>query len=51
MDSLLIAIKKRVNVAREIDKCQLQCHREKFQKGWLQRTANEMDILLDDEAL
>ncbi|XP_012232773.2 ATP-dependent RNA helicase DDX24 [Linepithema humile] len=49
IDNLLIAIKERVNVAREIDKLELRCRRENTQKSWLQKAKEEMDIILDDD--
>ncbi|XP_058790964.1 ATP-dependent RNA helicase ddx24 isoform X3 [Phymastichus coffea] len=49
IDRLLIAVKERVNVAREIDKLQLTYRRDNFHNGWLQKAAKEMDILLDND--
>ncbi|XP_001604682.1 ATP-dependent RNA helicase DDX24 [Nasonia vitripennis] len=49
VDRLLVAVKERVNVAREIDKLELTCRRDNSQKGWLQKAAKDMDLLLDDE--
>lgn len=51
VDRLLVAVKERVNVAREIDKLELRCRRDNSQKGWLQKAAKDMDLLLDDEEL
>ncbi|XP_015609090.1 ATP-dependent RNA helicase DDX24 [Cephus cinctus] len=51
VDRLLIAVKERVNVAREIDKLELICRRDNAQKGWLQRAVEEMDLVLDDDQL
>lgn len=51
VDRLLVAVKERVNVAREIDKLELTCRRDNSQKGWLQKAAKDMDLLLDDEEL
>lgn len=49
VDRLLVAVKERVNIAREIDKLELACRRNNSQKGWLQKAAKEMDILLDND--
>ncbi|XP_011502334.1 PREDICTED: ATP-dependent RNA helicase DDX24 [Ceratosolen solmsi marchali] len=49
IDSLLVDIKEIVNIAREIDKFELQYRRKNYQKGWLHKIANEMDVLIDDE--
>ncbi|XP_012284459.1 ATP-dependent RNA helicase DDX24 [Orussus abietinus] len=51
VDSLLIAIKERVNLAREIDKLELRCRRDNVQKGWLKRAVENMDIVLDEDQL
>lgn len=51
IDRLLVAVKERVNLAREIDKLELTCRRDNSQKGWLQKAAKEMDLLLDEEEL
>ena len=48
-DRLLVAVKERVDVAREIDKLDLNCRKENSRKGWLQKAAKEMDLLLDDD--
>ncbi|XP_014207809.1 ATP-dependent RNA helicase DDX24 [Copidosoma floridanum] len=49
IDRLLIAVKERVNIAREIDKLELTCRRDNTKKSWLQKAAKEMDLLLDDD--
>ncbi|EZA59290.1 hypothetical protein DMN91_008515 [Ooceraea biroi] len=49
IDTLLISIKERVNVAREIDKLELKCRRENAQKSWLQKAKEEMDMVDDDD--
>lgn len=49
MDRLLIAIKERVNIARDIDKLELKCRRENTQKSWLQKAVEDMDIVLDND--
>ncbi|KAL7303794.1 hypothetical protein TKK_0003922 [Trichogramma kaykai] len=49
VDRLLMCVKERVNVARDIDKLELTCRKENFDKSWRQKAAREMDILLDDD--
>lgn len=49
IDRLLVAIKERVDVAREIDKLELKCRRENIHKNWLRKAAEEMDIVLEDD--
>lgn len=48
IDRLLVGVKERVNLAREIDKLELTHRRDISRNGWLQKAAKEMDILLDD---
>lgn len=50
-DHLLIAVKERVNLAREIDKLQLTTLRDRTKKGWFEKAAKEMDILVDDDEM
>lgn len=49
VDRLLIAIKERVDVARDIDKLELKSRRQNNQKGWLQKAMEDMDMILDEE--
>ncbi|XP_008545144.1 ATP-dependent RNA helicase DDX24 [Microplitis demolitor] len=49
IDRLLVAVKERVNVAREIDKLELRCKRDNLKKSWLKKAAEEMDLLLDED--
>ncbi|XP_043277004.1 ATP-dependent RNA helicase DDX24 isoform X2 [Venturia canescens] len=49
VDRLLVAVKERVNLAREIDKLELRCRRDNVQKGWLKKAAEEMDLILDED--
>jgi len=48
IDNLLISIKERVNIAREIDRLELKYRRRNTEKSWLQKAKEDMDILLDD---
>ncbi|GJQ87087.1 hypothetical protein Trydic_g23940 [Trypoxylus dichotomus] len=47
-ENYLDAVRKRVNLAREIDKLELKMKKSKSSIGWLQKAAEEMDIILDD---
>ncbi|EFN81150.1 ATP-dependent RNA helicase DDX24 [Harpegnathos saltator] len=49
VDRLLIAIKERVNIAREIDKLELKCRRENNQKSWMRKAMEDMDMIVDDD--
>lgn len=49
IDRLLVAVKERVNVAREIDKLELVSKRDNLKKNWLKKAAEEMDLLLDED--
>ncbi|KAK5647351.1 hypothetical protein RI129_002243 [Pyrocoelia pectoralis] len=44
----LKAVKQRVNLARELDKVDLAVRKNQSESGWLQKAAEEMDILIDD---
>ncbi|KAF7279661.1 hypothetical protein GWI33_006826 [Rhynchophorus ferrugineus] len=46
-DKYLAAVKQRVNLAREVDKLQLQVRKVNSEEGWLQKAAKEMDIIID----
>jgi len=48
IDRLLISIKERVDIAREIDRLELKYRRKNTEKTWLQKAKEDMDILLDD---
>ncbi|CAH1163482.1 unnamed protein product [Phaedon cochleariae] len=47
-ENLLNAVKKRVNLARELDKLQLHVRKANSEAGWFQKAAEDMDILVDD---
>ncbi|XP_076382250.1 ATP-dependent RNA helicase DDX24 [Megalopta genalis] len=49
VDRLLIAVKERVDVARDIDKLELKCRRDTSKKSWLLKAVEEMDLLLDED--
>ncbi|CAL7938624.1 unnamed protein product [Xylocopa violacea] len=49
VDRLLIAVKERVDIAREIDKLELKCRRDNSQKGWLRKAVEDMDLVLDED--
>lgn len=46
---ILATLKERVNVARELDKLELNIRKTNSDVGWLQKAAAEMDIIIDDE--
>lgn len=46
--NLLNAVKHRVNLARQLDKLELVVRKNKNQSGWLQKAAESMDILIED---
>lgn len=48
VDRLLIAVKERVDIARNIDKLELQCRRKNTQKNWVQKAIQDMDMIVDD---
>ncbi|KAI4469412.1 rna helicase [Holotrichia oblita] len=48
-ENYLDAVKKRVNLAREIDKLEFKVKKSNSSTGWLQKAAEEMDIILDDD--
>lgn len=45
------AVKRRVNLARDIDKMQLEYKRAASKFSWVQKTAQEMDLILDDDEM
>ncbi|XP_050295435.1 ATP-dependent RNA helicase DDX24 [Anthonomus grandis grandis] len=47
-EKFLNAVKERVNLARELDKLQLQVKKANSEEGWLQKAAKEMDIIVDE---
>ncbi|XP_066244892.1 ATP-dependent RNA helicase DDX24 [Euwallacea similis] len=47
-DRYLTAVKQRVNLARDLDKLQLQVRKANSEEGWLQKAAKEMDIIVDE---
>jgi len=49
IDKILITVKERVDVARDIDKLELKYRRQNNQKGWLQKVIEDMDMVLDEE--
>lgn len=51
IDRLLIAVKERVNIARDIDKLGLHCRRDNSKRGWLEKAAEELDLILDEDQM
>ncbi|XP_017877753.1 ATP-dependent RNA helicase DDX24 [Ceratina calcarata] len=49
VDRLLIAVKERVDIAREIDKLELRSRRDNSQKGWLRKAVEDMDLVLEED--
>ncbi|XP_044266055.1 ATP-dependent RNA helicase DDX24 [Tribolium madens] len=47
-EEYLKAVKQRVNLARELDKLELQIRKGNSEEGWLRKAAKEMDIIVDD---
>lgn len=50
-EKMLVAVRQRVNLARQLDKLELQARRTNSECGWLQKAANDMDIILDEDEL
>lgn len=48
-DNYLNAVKMRVNLARELDKIELHVKKANSEAGWLQKAAEEMDIIVDND--
>lgn len=46
---ILNVVKKHVDVARELDSLELQSRKTTAENGWLQKAAEEMDLVVDDE--
>lgn len=42
-------VKETVNLARELDKIDLQHKKVKSESGWIEKAAEEMDIIVEDE--
>ncbi|XP_022921246.2 ATP-dependent RNA helicase DDX24 [Onthophagus taurus] len=49
-DSILNAVKQTVNLARELDKLELQVKKTNSESGWMQKAAEEMDIIFEEES-
>ncbi|XP_012141553.2 ATP-dependent RNA helicase DDX24 [Megachile rotundata] len=49
VDRLLMAVKERVDIAREIDKLELKCRRDNSQKGWLRKAVEDLDLVLEED--
>lgn len=47
-ENILNAVKKMINLARELDKLQLQVKKANTEMGWLQKAADDMDVIVDD---
>lgn len=47
-NNLLNAVKERVNSARDLDRLQLKVKKTNSEVGWLQKAAEEMDMIIDD---
>ncbi|RZF47753.1 hypothetical protein LSTR_LSTR006017 [Laodelphax striatellus] len=46
---LLAAIKERIRLARDIERLEQRVKRDQSKRGWLERAAREMDMLVDEE--
>ncbi|KAG8272341.1 ATP-dependent RNA helicase ddx24 [Homalodisca vitripennis] len=51
VSGLMEAVKLRVNLAREIDGMQLEYKRATSKVSWVQKAAEEMDLLLDEDEM
>lgn len=49
-DRYLAAVRERVNLAKKIDVEELHARRKCADIGWLQKSAKEMDIIIDDDS-
>lgn len=47
-NNFLNAVKERVNSARDLDRLQLKVKKTNSEVGWLQKAAEEMDMIIDD---
>lgn len=45
------AVKQRVNLARDIDKMQLEYKRQSSKFSWVQKAAEEMDLFLENDEM
>lgn len=45
---ILNAVKERVNMARDLDRLELQVRKANSESGWLEKAAEDMDIIIDD---
>ncbi|XP_043484894.1 ATP-dependent RNA helicase DDX24 [Leptopilina heterotoma] len=48
VERLLQAVKERVDIAREIDKLELNSRRNNLQKDWIRKAAEDMDMIIED---
>lgn len=46
---MLSTVKETVNLARDLDKLELQYKKAKSESGWIQKAADEMDIIIEDK--
>lgn len=46
---VLNTVKDIVNMARDLDKLELQFKKAKSETGWVQKAAEEMDIIVEDK--
>lgn len=49
--NLLKMAKERVKLARQIDRISLDIKKEKSKIGWIEKAAQEMELVLDDDQL
>lgn len=47
MEQYMSAVKKRVNLAREVDREELKLKRVQTEVGWMKKQAEEMDMIID----
>lgn len=48
-NDVLETVKATVNLARDLDKLELQYKKVQSESGWIQKAAEEMDIIVEDE--
>lgn len=48
-NDVLNTVKAMVNAARDLDKLELQYKKAKSESGWIQKAAEEMDIIVEDK--
>ncbi|XP_022186152.2 ATP-dependent RNA helicase DDX24 [Nilaparvata lugens] len=46
---LLVAIKDRIKLAREVERLEMRSKRDQAKRGWLQKAATDMDLIVDEE--